>query len=352
MSAALIIDRIRASLAAGELAPMPDPAAALSIRTIGELLGMWPDGCVLADSTTYLRKPRFTPRPRRSGRPLPPPRRVVAATKPISGRLLASMSGIWSYLEATGKAAPDVLQVPVASGGIEKIVDLLSVAVADYWPLGSCLEDYTIDDRDLASQDGVCLILPHLTYEDEAAGVFEAFLSGYQSVHAWMESAYDAMQHDPFDLVLPEKDHALIKKVGFAALLETYAGYAGEKAVDLNRLENFWEAFFGKMVAEFPRQSNREWPIISGNGGQDLDLVITSAEDIRFALAYARSWEAMLSAMPDPWQLDQNDNGETEIFIHEVCNVWRKANNKRALKWTSPKQQTLAFRLKNGEIEL
>jgi|GEM_PF-3979294 len=351
MNAQTIAARIGTAIDGEHLVAMPEPAAALAVRTLGDLLTQWKGGCVLADAGSYLRRPCFAPRPRRSGRPLPAPRPNIASVKPVSARLLASITGAWAYFESVGKTDPALLQGPVAGEGLERLVELLVEEVGEQWPLAAYLEEVVFEAENLAAHHGLCLVLPHMVYEDEAAGVIEAFLSGPQHVHSWLAHSYELMQHEPtFDLELPPKDHSLIKEIGFGRLVETYATYEGEKSVDLKKLESWWETYFGKVVKEFPVLAEEEWPIICGNGGQDAELVITSAKDIRFAVAYSDAYYTMMDDLPDPWQMDHNDDGATETFIHEICEVWRKANGKRSVRWTTPKQQRLSYLYREGKL--
>lgn len=359
MSTALIIQRISEACAAGTLALLPDIATVPQLAIMGDLLQPWETvypGSTIPDGETRdqgvfgyrkLQRPTTNPRARRSFRPLPPPRRIAPRPKLISPGLFASIQAIWSWYQTRNLAADHLPVAPLNGTGLGIFLEPLRTVTSDYYPLGIYIED-THTGTDVLGMDGLCLILPHETYEEEHSGIVEAFLRGTEGLHWLMQNFYDERAN--FDIELPEKDCDLIETIGFEEILKSYAIFEGKKTVDLVYLENWDKNFFGAVAEQYPTQWANDWPIISGNSGSDSELTITSAQDIDFALAFAEAFQTMIGAIPVPWAFHENSDGITETFIHEICEAWRKSNRKRAVKWTSPKTQTLSHRMRIGEL--
>jgi hypothetical protein len=357
MAVSTIIERIGAALSAGELKAMPDHAASLPVRTVGDLLRPWSEVYPWGDRETYgesvmrsglTGRMHFEPQPRKSRRPLPAPRSLVASHKLLSHGLFDSVRAVWDWYTANNKADKTLLAAPCTGAGVARFVEKLSMAASDYYPLNLFLEDIGEHSPLMHTYD-LRLLIPHYTYEQDEAGVVEAFLSGVGGMHSLLQDFYD--EADGMKLELPPKDRDLIERVGFEDLVRTYYDYDGKKSCDLKRLDKCDETFFADVVARFPDHWERDFPLISGNGGMDNELSITTKEDIDFALAYAEAFTGMIMAIPfDPWQLRENEDGQADTFIHEVCEVWRKVKRKRTVAWTTPKGETLAKRMQRGEL--
>jgi hypothetical protein len=359
MSVALIIQRISEACAADIIKPLPEVSSIPQLTTMGDLLKPWesvyPGSTAPEDDARdrgifgyrKLQRPMIIPRARRSYRPLPAPRRIAPQPKLISPSLFNSVQGIWAWYQSRGQATDQLSVAPLNGAGLGAFLEPLWSVCSDYYPLGIYLEDCHID-TDVVGMDGFCLMLPHETYEEEHSGIVEAFLRGTDGLHWLMQNFYD--ERTNFDIELPDKDCGLIEDVGFEEILKCYAAFQGKKTVDLVYLENWDQNFFGEVSEKFPEQWSHDWPIISGGNSADNELPITCAADIDFALAFANAFYKMIDAIPTPWEFHENSDGITETFIHEICEVWRKVNRKRAVKWTSPKLHTLSYQIRVGEL--
>ncbi len=337
MSVAIIIDRIRASLAAGELAPKPKEVLGGRQLVMGDLVRpyaeVFPGIDFLQDGDDWdckdifgwgpdcLRKPgRLNPSPRRSLRPLPAPRRTAAPVRLVNPGIFISVAGIWDWYQAKGLAVPGLLDGPFTRKALAEFVEPLWAAVSDYYPMGVGLEDIGCDN--VLDLRGICLILPHTSYDEESAGVVEAFLSGVESIASMITEYHD---RDAF-LDIPAEDEALIQEHGIVEIIRCYADFQGEKSVDIAKLDDFGNTFFGKVWQRFPQWETTELPIISGNGGDDAEIPIRSAQHIDFCLAYADAYEEMMAAMPYHFDFEYNEDRVVDRFVHELCEVWRRVH--------------------------
>lgn len=351
MNAMVLIERISEAIGRGELTPAPAASAEIKIETIRDVLRPWGEGGYTGVDLDNLLYPAFTPQPRRSRRALAAPRRTGDRPKVMSPVFFASVGGVWEYYRANELAGDEFLSFPLTDDGFYEFLVPLSKALAKYWPLGSYLEDTYFWDGPVKSIRGIPLLLPHYTYDVECAGVVQSFLSGVASVHGLMEhyygdmakakalGNYDHAKAGSLELELPDQDHALIRKVGFAKLVAAFAEYGGKKSCDLKALENRWETFFGPLWEVYPERAEFNYDIITDDpSGGGCEVLVRSKSDIEFAIAYAEAFDRMIDAMPSrPWDMDTNEDGALETFMHELCEVWRKINRKRSVKWTSPK---------------
>lgn len=331
MSPSAIIQRISAALAADALKLLPEVRSVVPVLNMGDLLRPWAEVYPGADPELEtegrdlfcwggLCKPHFVPQPRRSARPLPPPLVFPPPVRLIGLGLFASVRGIWDYYQNVGKAAPALLTPELDSDSLQAFIQPLWEELSGYWPLCCPLETFPENDLD-AARCGIPLTLPHYVYDQEESGVVEAFLSGPGEVESILSYLID---QDGFVQISP-LDSKLIRDVGLGPLLEAFADYPGEKSCDLRQLANCWDVFFGEVKKRFPVQMENDWPIISGNGGLDADIYITSKEDIEFAIAYYYAWCEMLDAFPaPPYDFEQNDGGVVDRFVHEICEIGRK----------------------------
>jgi hypothetical protein len=359
MSPSAIIQRISVAAATGALVPLPDHSAAVPLRTVGDLLRPWHEVYPGIEPDTDidhrdlfcwggLRKPSFTPRPRGSRRPLPAPLAVAAPRKLVNPGIFASVRGIWDWCQSRGSADPVCLQEPLTPEGLGKLLFPLVEHLFNYYPLG-CLLEQAGYEEDIVDLRGLALLLPHWGYEEEWVGAVEAFLCGASGVQSLVTHYYEQRKDMDLDQ-LPPKDHEVIRTIGFGPLCETYAAFQGEKTCDLVALENFGDTFFHPVYQQYPGRENADYSVITGDAGIECEVLITSREDIEFAIAYHDAFEAMVNAMPDPSAMENNEGGTTDNFIHELCEVWRKTNRKRSVKWTSPKAKRLSHLVKIGVL--
>lgn len=337
MSVAVIIDRISTSLAAGELAPSQEPSEAVVLATVGDLLRPWDEvypGCRQVEDDVrdlsgwgpgHLQKPRFHPQPRVSRRPLPLPRRIAPPRKPIGPALFESLSAVWQWYLRRGLAAPELPLNTLNAEGLNAFVQPLYDATVDFYPLCMCLEEFGYGDS-LHHLGGVCLILPHYFWEDEAAGVFEAFLSGWEGLD-WL--LRELCGRDDF-LNVPEEDSALVKVVGCSDLARCYAEFEGKKRLDVVRLGDWTKSYFGDVTRDYPQYDVEQIPVIVSDP-HEVEAYITVPEDIDFCLAYAKAYEAMTADMPYPFDIEHNEQREADELVHDVCEVWRKKHRKKSI---------------------
>jgi hypothetical protein len=341
MSASLLITRISDALAAGSLKQVPDSAAFATVTTMADLLRPWEemfpgverygddDARDIFSRGGGLREPILTARLRTSRRPLPPPRPIAASPKTISPVLFASIQAIWDYYQLHHLADALILKNAFTETGIYKFVGPLELHVSGYWPLGTPLE-MICDECEPRELYGIHLQLPFYTYDCEESGVVEAFLSDIESVASCLDAVYDSAN-------CLDKDNELITQVGIMPLVKNYELYRGAKTVNFDKLlYGGLDVIFGPVTERYPVHMKHGQPIISGDHGQDCEIIITSREDIEFCLDYAKAWYEMTSCLPEPYDLAINAGGMADELIHEICNVWRKTNNKRPIKWTSP----------------
>jgi len=356
MGVAVIIERITEAVAGGVLSVMPDRATTVPVKEMGDLLRPWQeiypwcarDNCGNVISSKIAGTQHFEPTQRRSRRPLPAPRKLVASHKLLSPDLFKSVRAVWEWYLANGLAKEDLLQAPCNGASLSAFVDDLWTRASDYYGLGMHLEDIG-EHTPLTSLECLNLMIPCYSYQDEGGGVVEAFLSGVSGVHSLLEHILG--ESEGLEIELPRQDLKLIGEIGLQALVQAYHDYDGERTVDLKKLANVEESYFAPVVEKFPKYWEMEFAIIDGDGGWDNDLTITKKEDIDFALAYSEAFAAMDGAIPDPYLMwDNTQEGTAEIFIHEVCEVWRKVHGKRSVKWVSPKQSRLAVRYRKGEL--
>lgn len=356
MSVSLITERIANSIGAGELLPMVDAKEFKPVETMADLLRPWQEmfpcldvneeGDIVSPFDWFsIRRPAFRPQVRRSFRPLPAPRPIASRPQPpCKPGLFMSIQAIWEFYQEQGQDDPKLINCPFSDDNVQAFVHPLYLKACDYWPLNAPLEELYFDCG-AAELLGIHLMIPHYVYDDEAAGVVEAFLSGPGTLASHLHYLHKGANWE-----IPEKDQSLIQEVGFDKLTENFANYNGKKSCDLIALENWFETFFSEVERKFPEHGAGNYPIISGNGGMDADICIRSKADLDFCFAYADAYYEMLNSFPEPTAFEYNEEGEAETFVHELCEVWRKVNGKRSVKWVTPKKQTLLARHKRGEL--
>ena len=355
MPTALIIDRIRASLAAGELASIPQPGAAVTLTTVGDLLRPWDEvfpgqrrgdddagaGPLFGYGKSVLQKPKFHPQPRRSRRALLPPRIIAAPAKIINASFFASIAAVWKWYQGRALADPALLAAPLNGEELNAFVMPLCNAVSDWYPLGICLEEFGLNGE-LHEARGIYLVLPHWNYDEEGAGVFEAFLSGWEGVEWLLRDLRD--NHGDDFLNLPDEDRALLKKVPPADLARVYAEYSGQKLLDVTRLQNWTSTVFAEVGKAWPQYDLENIPLIVSDT-QDVEIWVTSPTDIDFALAYAEAYETLTGMMLNAWDVENNEDREADKLVHDICDVWRKLKRQKRV----PLPPTLSEIFRNEE---
>jgi hypothetical protein len=355
---ATLTERIREAITTGSMPAQLSLGYAAVDFTIGDLLRPWgklypgvPEALASAetpqpfDYRSPLRRPTLNPSPRRSPRMLQPPRRIPASPRMIQKSLLSSMSGIWDYYKHHGLADRRILRNMLTAESLEQFLDPLQNIASNYSPMEMDLEN--INYSDIIGLTGFNLFIPCETYEDEGAGVIQGFLEGVSGVRWLLENYFESSENGED---LPKQDKKLIAEVGFEAILTAYAAAPSPKMADLEKLGDFSKTYFGQVEKDYPEHYSTDFDIISGDGGSNNSLTITSRQDIEFALAYAEAYFDMMGDIPTPWQFTENHEGVFDTFVHEICEAWRKANGKRAVKWTSPQQKTLAVRFRTGDL--
>jgi hypothetical protein len=355
MSVAVLIDRISLSLSEKRLSVLPDRASTVPVQTIGDLLRPWGEIYPWCDEGRYGSKnhclevrPRFEGTRRRSRRPLPAPRKLTASHKLISPELFESVHAVWDWYQENGYADEQLLQEPCNGMGLSKFVENLWTRASDYSPMDMFLEEIGEQTR-LIDLNALHLMLPCYSYQDEGGGVLEAFLTGVHGLHGLLEHVLVPSENPEFDL--PKQDRKLIEEVGLQTLVQTYYDNDAIAGVPLKKLENLDENFFSEVKEKYPDLYDRDFVIIAGDGGWESELNIIDKTDIDFAFAWSEAYQSMMSVMPDPYcMLDNSMEGTAETFVHEVCEVWRKVNGKRSVKWTSEKHNRLAARFRREEL--
>lgn len=356
MNVAVITERISSSIQAGALRPVCEPTSSKAVERISDLLQPWEDFYPGIDpleegesrnifTCGLVRKPLFISRPRRSARPLPAPRRLAASPLLLSPGLFAAVQGIWEYYQQNNIPAVGNITQPFDNDGMTHFIDPLYNKTSDYWPLHVNLESL-LNDCDVREIHQISLMLPHYTYDDDTTGVIESFFSGADGLTSLLHH-YRGEDHFK---ELPPEDHHLFIHPGIPSLCAEYASYSGEKRLDLAKLENWPDTWFADVKARFPEQMQHDWPLISGDYGEDAEISITSSQDIDFALAYAETYYRMMDSIPDPADIESNDLGSADELVHEICEIWRKSNRKRSVKWTNQKPNTISNRIKRGEL--
>ncbi|WP_321367977.1 hypothetical protein [uncultured Desulfuromusa sp.] len=340
MSVALITERIRSSIAAGELPEKPD-GIMVDQLTMADLLRDWSDvfpGHSYEEQKKLFgwrgfRNPRFVSQIKRSIRPLCRPHSMQASVKLISPDLFQSIQAIADWYRRQGVAEYDLSEYQFNEQNIESFIGKLYMTTSDYWPLHIQLEDINLSG-DLSDLQSIMLQLPGHLYEEDCSGVVEAFLSGSDGVE-WLMQHYYGL--DDF-IDLPDADRELIKQVGFGQLTQQYEKEGKGRSYDLTKLKGHQQTYFGAVWENY--QNDEIDPvIISGNGGMENEVPVRRADDIDFCMAYAKAFYRLGDDMPDPVSFEENNNGETETFIHELCEVWRSDHGLQPVDWKTAKSQ-------------
>jgi hypothetical protein len=93
-------------------------------------------------------------------------------------------------------------------------------------------------------------------------------------------------------------------------------------------LENWYDVFFEPIEKKFPHFDVGHFPVITYEGHEE--LAISCIEDIDCAVALCEATDKMFQAMPNVWQIESPDEGDTsrEEFITELIRVWKKGHKK------------------------
>ena len=340
MGVAVVIERIRVALDNGKLSEVASETRFKPLLTMGDLLQSWYDvfpGMELpeeGEDVHELResraggvkcRPKFTPYPKRSARPLPPPRALLPTPKLVHPGLFRSISAIWEWYGIRGHADDGLLLQPFSDEGFFKFTDHLTTVLSDYYPLGCELENLVEHVTDMGT---LCLRLPVYSYDDEGSGVIQAFCEGADGI-AWLMANFSKTH----EWDLPKSDRKLIEEHGWKLLANAYANFAGKKCYDLGKLEDTETSYFHEVKARWPERLDHGVVIIDDGWGDSVD--INAPEDIEFALTFAEAWNGMECDLPSGTEFENNEGGVVAEFAHEICNVWRKVHGKRTVKWQS-----------------
>lgn len=356
MTLSVITERIRKAIDAGELGAIVEAANFQPIRTMRDLTRNWNDffpGVKFPapdegseELRSYRRSrsvqanPKFKPVPRRSARPVPPPRALAPGPKVVHPDLFRSIAAVWEWYQRSKLAGPEVLEHPFDFNGIHKFFDPIWKPEhgLGYWPMWCEVENL---GSDCAIEDlpGISLRLPFLD-ANEYGGIIEAFLNGPHGLE-WLMSHYLKEQ----EWELPKKDRELIEAYGWMKLLDSYFKDPGKKTYPVLGLENWEEVFFAGVKRMYPQRYDRGFELVSYDW-PETDILITSPEDIDYVRCFHEAFWELERAFPDFEKFEYNEEGITEEFAHEICNGWRRWNGERQVRWTSPKREAKPKRQK------
>ena len=335
MSVCVLIERIRNTLAAGELERTRGSEGYGSVTTMADLVRPWEEvfpGAQRPDLNLQqtlgrhisLNQPCFFPSPKTSKGYLPPPRKIDPQPQAMHPGLFDAVKGIWDYYVLKKKKRKDLLKEPFNEKGLQNFVDPLWSEFQYMWPLEASLE--RLGEESPLELETIGLDLPCLNYDEEGAGTAEAFLLGERGVQGIMEylETDNAWQ-------LPIADVNLIAEVGWKDLCQVYYYYTGKKSYDLGRLEDTENSYFKKVKEKYPSQYEEYGGTLIASEGLGID--ITCAEDISFAIAYSTAFETMLSELP-PYYNFEEEPEHSANFAHELCNIWRKEHKQKEVKWS------------------
>jgi hypothetical protein len=333
MQSAVIIDRIAEAITQGKLTPLVEDGGFCQITTIADLLRPWEEcfpGVAWGDQHNEKRvtvlQPTFTPVPRRSRRRVAIPHPIRPRPFIVSSSLFNSIAAIWDYYLLHDKADKKLLELTCSDKDAQAFIDPLSELLGYFWPLDCCLEDIC-GNGPLLTQKGIYLRLPSFSYDEEGAGVVEAFISGARGIQGLLEFVDNNEDWD-----LPKQDLKLIEDAGWGELCSYYYESAGKKVYNLKKLEDPWGSYFGKLQLDYPEQYSEYAQDLFDNGGVE-EVLICGPKDIDFCKGYAECFEALLTDLPDYGSFEEVD--EMTNFAHEICNVWRRMKGKRLVKWSN-----------------
>lgn len=311
----LIIDRLKEAIDKG-LTPTPAYEEKV-VKTIGDLTipydEFFDEGSSYCQTPYKGKRPSIKARPLTATRRIPPPKKLTAPPRFYPANSFNGVKAVWEYYQAKGTAHKKYLDLPANHRGLVAFVSPF-LEELDH-PLGSHID--CIEDMD----DLFYLTLPSMSYDEDVAGLFEAFLTGPDEV-AGMLMHYD--EDEP--LRLNKKDRALVKKHGLVKLTNYYATYEGPKHCDLDKMQNWYDVFFGELEKKYPEQKVDHVPLISGDGYYQIE--ITCKKDIDFAMEFADISENLYASIPNIWAMEGRESEEVEDFVVNICDVWREGHKK------------------------
>lgn len=273
-------------------------------------------GAEFVQNDVRLQRPTMVSQPRRFDKILPQPRIIIPPQKMVSNSMFDSMQGINAYYKYMEYAVPrKKLNAKADTTGLymftEKMVELLD------WPLCAEFESWDEDEE----LEAFHLLLPVMSYEQEEAGIFEAFLTGHENV-AGMMIHLDGDR----ELDFTANERKLIKAVGYQDLCKFYQEFDDDsKTVNLAMLEDWYTCFFQHLEAKYPHINVEHIPIISGQGYEY--VMITCLEDIQFAAEFTVSYEDLCSRMPDVHVMEHDPcEKATEEFVRDMLRIWKKGH--------------------------
>jgi len=326
MSVALIIERISACIAAGELPKKTDNVLLAELK-MADLLRPWDevfpgmrtdagDHRNMSSHRGKIRRPKFSPQVRKSRRPLQRPRMPYAPCRLISPTLFTSLQAIKTWYGQQDIDVSDIFDGELNEKGLDDFLHPLYVRSSDYWPLSDPLENLCFEDG-IFDLNYIYLRLPHWHYDEECAGAAEGMLSGADGVEWLMQHYYSI---DGF-VDLPEEDHQIIKLHGFDNLAACYEQDRPGRTYNLKKLKDHQNVYFSEVWKDYENGEINP-PIITADG-MDVEIEIFRPEDIDFCLAYSEAFCQMVGDMPDVGLMEDNIDRTTDKFMHELCEVWR-----------------------------
>ena len=314
----ILISRIEEALCENRF-PLKPPNSDRIVETIADMLLPFDtfhyEGATSAQQYwSGTRAPIFKTSPRRSIRPIPPPKKIVAPTEKIDAGYFDSIHAVWDFYVERKLDKPWMLEGGVTINELHRFLDPLWKILEPEWPLGNCLEN--LDDT-YPSDCALYLDLPCIHFDEEHSGLVEAFCSGYKAV-AGMFMHIDSDK----SLELTTLDRELVDDVGFINLFKCYSEYQGTKTCDLVKLDNCYEEWFEEIDNRYPDHDIAGLPIV----GEMVSMKIRKASDINCALEFTKAHHEMLNEMPRTWAIEDREDSDAEDFTVEVCEIWREVH--------------------------
>lgn len=323
----VILQRIEELIDSGKTKPVPE-LMCKPVNLISDLLESYDE--FFSEGSSWCQKPwtgvrnsQFLRSPRRSSKPVPPPRKVKPPIKHYPEGLFRSFQAVQEYYEKHNK----VVEVDGLTVSETDMFKYLNVFIEELpYPLASyfeCLEE-------IQNMDALYLWIPHMHGDEDCAGLVQALLTSAEEFGGML------MHHDSDgEFNLTKAQRKVVDKYDYKKLCAYYRDYKGEKVYDLKAFEDWFETYFGKLHEKYPAYKIDHYAIIDYEGGNEVP--ITSIEDIECALEYTAAYDTMFGDMPNVWQMECPDDDDTsrEDFVTELLRVWKEGHKKCKTKSTT-----------------
>lgn len=232
---------------------------------------------------------------------------------------------VWEYGRRHGFGGEELLALPLTREGFEQFTEpLWRERLADCWPACSFYESVLYEDGNpLTAYERISLPVAFCHWDDDYAELFQAFLTGADGVAGLLDALLRG-EHGDTGITLRRADERLIAKVGLRPLLDAYLAAPGAKLIDLAKLANHWESYFGELFVRFPHhQATYDFCMISTD---TTEVEIASADDLEFVFGYYDCWERLLADMPGQGFME--GVGVAEL-VADICAVYRRERRRR-----------------------